>query len=86
MPHVPQGVELRPVTSRALEKTAEVFNIAQALSVGEVIRQNDIQEACTFLVEAIDQGEVTDVITALKEHDDYTYAHSVKVSLLLTLL
>ena len=69
----------------AFEKTAEVFNIAEALNVGKSVDQEAIKEACSFLVHAIDQGEITHILSALKHHDDYTYAHSIKVSVLLML-
>ena len=46
-----------------------------------------IQTTCASIVDVIGQEEyITDVLEGIRNHDDYTFAHSVRVSVLLTLL
>ena len=44
-----------------------------------------IEAACTPLVEVIQQGNITTILDGIKGHDDYTFAHSMRVAAMLVL-
>lgn len=84
-------VELRwealPVPQKtALRKTVDLFNlISGALDQGETVTQADVADACASLIEAVSNGGYRTILSALRDYDNYSYIHCLKVATLLTL-
>jgi putative nucleotidyltransferase with HDIG domain len=74
----------RPRT--ALKETINVFNsISDAIDSGQGIDYRLVDEACSPLLEAVENDEFKDILEGVKDHDNYTFAHSLKVATLLSL-
>ena len=77
---------LSPQPREALKQTLSVFN-----AVSESIRQRgcvditQVGEACTSLVSALRDNHIPVILDAVKEHDDYTYVHCLRVSTFLSM-
>jgi len=70
----------------ALNETISVFNsISDAIDSGDGINFQVVNEACTPLVEAIENNEFKSILGGVKDHDNYTFAHSLKIATLLSL-
>lgn len=80
--------EALPETPKtALKKSVAVFNdIADVLMTGETVSFADVQDNCEPLVEAIENNDFKSILNGVRDHDDYTYAHSMRVATLLSLL
>lgn len=75
------------VQKDSLKNTLTVFNnIADFIANGESIAFKKVSDACTPLIEAIKQNDFRDILTGVKNHDNYTYSHSMRVATLLSLL
>lgn len=71
----------------ALQNSVAVFNnIADALMTGEAVAFTEVKSNCQPLVSAVENNDFKSILTGVKDHDDYTYAHSMRVATLLTLL
>lgn len=71
----------------ALENTIDVFrDISDVLITGESIAFNDVKANCQSLVDVVDSNNFKDILDGVRNHDDYTYVHSMRVATLLTLL
>lgn len=88
------GVEARwtdiaPLQREALRSTVAMFNgIAEAVnqpanSVPPVPFQR-IREGCRPLIEAVGNSDFKAILDGVRQHDDYTYAHSLRVATFLT--
>ena len=78
---------IEPVQRRALKGTLEAFNeIADLIASGEPTAISDAAKQCRFLDEAIRSNRVQDLLNGVKEHDNYTYVHSVRIATFLGLL
>jgi len=72
---------------KALQQSSSIFSaISDVLITGETIKFEDIKDNCGSLVEVVESGNFTDILDGVKMHDDYTYAHSMRVATLLTML
>ncbi|MGB4107612.1 MAG: HD domain-containing phosphohydrolase [Alphaproteobacteria bacterium] len=80
--------EALPVLQRsALKGTADVFgNLADVLSTGETLPLNAVKDAVQPLVTAIENNDFKAILEGVRNHDDYTYAHSMRVATMLSLL
>ncbi len=77
---------LPPRPRVALNQTIDVFNsISDAIDNGEGVDYRQVTEACTPLVEAIENNEYKSILGGVKDHDNYTFAHSLKIATLLSL-
>jgi putative nucleotidyltransferase with HDIG domain len=77
---------LPPLQYKALKGTVEAFNnIADYISEGEPLPFNQIKDACVPLVEAIKKNNFKSILSGLKNHDNYTYVHSMRVATMLSL-
>lgn len=77
---------LPPVQAQALKGTVELFNnLSDNLGKGEPIVYTEVREACAPLVEAVNSGEFKGILSGVREHDNYTYAHSLRVAVFLSL-
>ncbi len=71
----------------ALQKSIAVFNtISDALATGETLAFESVKDNCQPLVEAIENNDFKAILDGVRNHDDYTYAHSMRVATLLSLL
>jgi putative nucleotidyltransferase with HDIG domain len=78
--------KLSPVPRKALKSTVEAFNrIADVISTSRPLPYGDASQACEPLVEAIKRNEFKAILDGLKDHDNYTYVHSMRVATLLSL-
>jgi len=76
-----------PETQRAaLKGTVEIFNnISDVISSGEPLPFGVVSDACMPLVEAVNKNDFKSILNGVKDHDNYSYAHSMRVATLLTL-
>jgi putative nucleotidyltransferase with HDIG domain len=71
----------------ALQKSVGVFHdIADVLTSGEAVAFGAVKDNCQPLVEAIENNDFQSILDGVRNHDDYTYAHSMRVATLLSLL
>jgi putative nucleotidyltransferase with HDIG domain len=77
-----------PETPRAaLKQSVGVFNnISDVLNSGEVVAFSDVKDSVAPLVKAIENNDFKAILDGVRNHDDYTYAHSMRVATLLSLL
>lgn len=77
---------LPPLQAQALKGTVDMFNnLSDNLGKGEPIVYGEVREACAPLVEAVNSGEFKSILSGVREHDNYTYAHSMRVAVFLSL-
>jgi len=76
-----------PETQRlALKGTVDAFNnMSDIIASGEPLPYDDISESCQPLVEAVKKNEFKSLLNNVKDHDNYSYAHSLRVATLLSL-
>ncbi len=71
----------------ALQNSVDVFNgIADALMTGDPVAFTEVKSNCQSLVTAVENNDFKSILEGVRSHDDYTYAHSMRVATLLTLL
>ncbi|WP_254073109.1 HD domain-containing phosphohydrolase [Acidisphaera sp. S103] len=71
---------------QALTNTLNLFNgIANGIGNGEPIPYQAVSEACQPLVEAVGNDDFVDILKGVRNHDNYTYAHSMRVATYLAL-
>lgn len=77
-----------PEMQRAtLQNTVKVFtNLAEQIISGEKVDFTSVKEDCQPLVQAVENNDFKSILDGVRSHDDYTYAHSMRVATLLTLL
>lgn len=77
---------LPPVQRQALKGTVEVFNsISDVIDRGEPITYTEVRDACAPLVEAVQTNDFRGMLDGIKDYDNYSYAHSLRVATLLCL-
>lgn len=78
---------LEETPKSALKNSVAVFrDIADVLMTGETVAFTDVKDNCQSLVEAVENNNFKAILSGVKDHDDYTYAHSMRVATMLTLL
>jgi len=78
--------ELAPTQRHALVGTLEVFNsISDVIDAGEPIAYAKVTSACGPLVEAVGMREFNGILSGVRDHDNYSYAHSLGTATLLLL-
>ena len=71
---------------QALTSTLNVFNsISDGLIQGQPISYGAVRDACNPLLEAVRNDDFVGILAGVKNHDNYSYAHSVRVATLLAL-
>ncbi len=85
--HVEADWENLPLGARAaLKGTVQIFNnISDFIAAGEPVPFSSVKEACAPLVDAIGKNDFKSILNGVKEHDNYSYAHSLRVATLLSL-
>ncbi|MEI8394659.1 MAG: HD domain-containing phosphohydrolase [Rhodospirillaceae bacterium] len=77
---------LPPVQRAALKGTLDVFNsLSEIIETGSRLEYSIMKQACAPLVEVVGHHDFQTLLRGVKEHDNYTYAHSVKVATMLCL-
>ncbi len=72
---------IEPVQRQALKQTLAFYNsIADKVMNGEIFEFQDVTNSCESLIEAVDNRNYKDILRALREHDDYTYVHSMRAA------
>lgn len=84
---VEAGWEKLPELQRcALRKTVEVFNgISDLIERGEPLEFEVLGDACRPLAQAVAHNEYRSILGSVREHDNYSYVHSLRVGTLLCL-
>ena len=78
--------KLPAVQFKALKGTVEVFNkLADSIANGEPIIYDDVGKACDPLIEAVNSDNFMGILNGVKNHDNYTYVHSLRVATMLSL-
>ncbi|MBF0356117.1 MAG: HD domain-containing protein [Alphaproteobacteria bacterium] len=71
---------------QALTRTLDLFaGMATGLSDGTRVPYAQVQECCAPLVSAIDDGCYLDILKALRNHDNYSFVHSMRAATLMAL-
>lgn len=74
------------VARQALVGTMEVFNsFSDMVEKGEPVVYSNVLAACGPLVEAVGMQEHRDILAGIRDHDNYSYAHSLGTATLLLL-
>jgi putative nucleotidyltransferase with HDIG domain len=77
---------LPPTQKKALKGTVEIYNsISDVIERGEPIAYSNVTDACGPLVEAVNSQDFKSILNGVKDHDNYSYAHSLRVATLLSL-
>ncbi len=77
---------LPAIQSMALRYTVEAFNnIADTIANGGPIAYDEVSVACEPLIEAVNANNFMGILNGVKNHDNYTYVHSLRVATMLTL-
>ena len=78
--------DLPPVQKTALKETVKTFRtISDCIEKGEPLPIQEVRESCGPLIEAVRSNEFSGILDGVRNHDDYTYAHSVRVATFLSL-
>ena len=77
---------LDAVQQQALTGTLDLFNgIANGILNGEPVLYQAMSEACAPLVEAVASNQFTGILHGVRDHDNYSFAHSIRVATYLAL-
>jgi len=78
--------KLKPDQEKLLTLTVATINKAfKAAQAGRVVPFHQVQETSEQLIEVMDNGNIHDVLEAVKEHDGYTFVHSLRVGIYMAL-
>ncbi len=79
-------VRIEPIQRAALKRTLTAFNsIADLIDDGKPLPYDHVREACEPVVNAVCNGNYKDMLNGVRDHDNYTYVHSLRVSIFLTI-
>ena len=77
---------LAPQHRDSLRATLAVFNgISDMLETSLPVDYAKLSAACDLLVAAVTSGDYRPILTGIRDHDNYTFAHSLRVAVLLIL-
>jgi HD-GYP domain-containing protein (c-di-GMP phosphodiesterase class II) len=69
----------------ALKNSVAMFNgVADMIASGQSILYSDINAACQPLLETVGSNGIGNVLRAVRDHDNYAYAHSLRVAVFLS--
>lgn len=78
--------DLPAVQRKALESTLSAFNsIADEIANGNPLPFHAINESCAAIVEVVHDGKFDNILYKIKDHDNFTYVHSLRFATLLSL-
>jgi HD-GYP domain-containing protein (c-di-GMP phosphodiesterase class II) len=71
---------LPAVEAEALKSTLAMFNnMSDIIATGAAISYQEVQAACVPLVQAVSCDSIKRVLKKVRDYDNYTYAHSLRV-------
>ncbi|MGE5546965.1 MAG: HD-GYP domain-containing protein [Solirubrobacterales bacterium] len=77
---------LPAVPRESLKRTIDVFNgISDLIDKGEPLAYRAVQDACAPLVDAVKSNDFKVILSGVKDHDNYSYVHSLRVATFLSL-
>lgn len=77
LPHAPRA---------ALQQTSVLFSrLSVMVETGEPVAYDALKSACLTLIDATDSENLQHLLDGVRQHDDYTYGHSLKVSAILAM-
>jgi HD-GYP domain-containing protein (c-di-GMP phosphodiesterase class II) len=77
---------LSPHPRQALKQTLSVFNeVSETIRQGETLDFEHVHDACTSLVTALHNNHFLEILEEVKDHDDYTYVHCLRVATFLSM-
>lgn len=69
-----------------LKRTVELFNgVSDLIEKGEPLAYTHVQDACTPLIESVQNNDFQHILGGVKDHDNYSYVHSLRVGTILSL-
>lgn len=78
---------LPPLQKSVLKETVSVFgDCFQGVKNGEPLPMARIERSCEPLIEAVNTAQIGGILKSVQEHDDYTYVHSLRLAIFLSLL
>lgn len=78
---------LAPIQQTVLKETVSIFRDSFNMVQGDQpVPVSQIESSCSPLVEAVESDQVSGLLSAVQAHDDYTYVHSLRVAIYLSLL
>ena len=82
-----QWENLPPLQAEALKCGVAVFNtMSERTRAGTPVPYAEISAACQPLLAAVNDGDIQSLLAGVRDHDDYTFSHSLRVSLYLAML
>ncbi len=79
--------QLPPLQATVLKETVNVFKKSfSGVRDGRPLPVANIEKSCEPMIEAITNNQFGDILRGVRDHDDYTYVHSLRVSIHLSLL
>jgi putative nucleotidyltransferase with HDIG domain len=78
--------KLAPQYRESLQRTVDSFNtISDLIDKGEPLEYKEVSDACSSLVDAVSNHDFKVILDNVKDHDNYSYVHSLRVATLLSL-
>lgn len=78
--------EQPPVARKALVDTVSMFHrLTDLIDEGQPLPYGDVQESCLPLVEAVRTDQYKGILAGVRDHDNYSYVHSLRVATFLSL-
>jgi len=78
--------DLPPHQRKVLEGTLSAFNgVARDLASGKPPELGPVTEACSSLIEVVAQEELGPLLEKIRNHDNFTYVHSMRFSAFMAL-
>jgi putative nucleotidyltransferase with HDIG domain len=77
---------LPPIQRKALEGTINAFNnIAEDIAKNKPISYDTIDKSCADIVDVVNENDYIKMIHGVKDHDNFTYVHSMRMATFLSL-
>ena len=79
--------KLPPLQATALRESVSIFKKSFGnVREGQPLMIADVEKSCEPLIEAVSSNQIGGILQGVRDHDDYTYVHSLRVSIHLSLL
>lgn len=79
--------ELPPLQAAVLKETVSIFRDSyNSVREGLPLPIANIEKSCEPMIEAVSGNQFGGILRGVRDHDDYTYVHSLRVSIHLSLL
>jgi HD-GYP domain-containing protein (c-di-GMP phosphodiesterase class II) len=78
---------LPPLTAAALQCGVSVFNtVSERTLSGKQLPFAEISAACRPLLAAVNDDDIKTLLEGVRDHDNYTFSHSLRISVFLSML